>query len=57
MDPASASASSTRRSLGRGIAQRFLWRKIYRWLCCALVLGDNIFYGHDLAKTVSAGVA
>ena len=19
--------------------------------CCALVLGDNIFYGHDLAKT------
>lgn len=36
-----------------GIAQAFLvGRKFIGSSCCALVLGDNIFYGHDLAKTV-----
>jgi glucose-1-phosphate thymidylyltransferase len=36
-----------------GIAQAFLLgRKFIGSSCCALVLGDNIFYGHDLAKTV-----
>ena len=35
-----------------GIAQAFLvGRKFIGSSCCALVLGDNIFYGHDLAKT------
>jgi len=36
-----------------GIAQAFLvGRQFIGASCCALVLGDNIFYGHDLAKTV-----
>jgi glucose-1-phosphate thymidylyltransferase len=36
-----------------GIAQAFLvGQKFIGSSCCALVLGDNIFYGHDLAKTV-----
>jgi glucose-1-phosphate thymidylyltransferase len=34
-----------------GIAQAFLvGRKFISTSCCALVLGDNIFYGHDFAK-------
>jgi glucose-1-phosphate thymidylyltransferase len=34
-----------------GIAQAFLiGKKFIGTSCCALVLGDNIFYGHDLAK-------
>src|ERR1700677_575899 len=34
-----------------GIAQAFLVGKEFIGTsCCALVLGDNIFYGHDLAK-------
>ena len=34
-----------------GIAQAFLIGKEFiRTSCCALVLGDNIFYGHDLQK-------
>src|SRR6185437_3747618 len=34
-----------------GIAQAFLvGREFIGASCCALVLGDNIFYGHDLAK-------
>lgn len=36
-----------------GIAQAFLIaREFIAGSCCALVLGDNIFYGHDLAKSV-----
>jgi glucose-1-phosphate thymidylyltransferase len=36
-----------------GIAQAFLIAgEFIRGDCCALVLGDNIFYGHDLAKSV-----
>jgi glucose-1-phosphate thymidylyltransferase len=36
-----------------GIAQAFLVGKEFiASSCCALVLGDNIFYGHDLAKSV-----
>jgi glucose-1-phosphate thymidylyltransferase len=36
-----------------GIAQAFLIGKEFiGGSCCALVLGDNIFYGHDLAKDV-----
>ena len=36
-----------------GIAQAFLIaEKFISGGCCALVLGDNIFYGHDLAKSV-----
>ena len=36
-----------------GIAQAFLiGEKFIGGSCCALVLGDNIFYGHDLAKSV-----
>lgn len=36
-----------------GIAQAFLLaEKFIDGSCCALVLGDNIFYGHDLAKSV-----
>ncbi|HMH08269.1 MAG TPA: glucose-1-phosphate thymidylyltransferase RfbA [Terriglobales bacterium] len=39
-----------------GIAQAFLvGQKFIGSCCCALVLGDNIFYGHDLAKTVLLG--
>jgi glucose-1-phosphate thymidylyltransferase len=38
-----------------GIAQAFLIaEKFLRDSCCALVLGDNIFYGHDLAKSVQS---
>src|SRR5450755_896709 len=37
-----------------GIAQAFIvGQDFIRSSCCALVLGDNIFYGHDLAKSVS----
>ena len=37
-----------------GIAQAFLVGKDFIGSsCCALVLGDNIFYGHDLAKSVT----
>jgi glucose-1-phosphate thymidylyltransferase len=36
-----------------GIAQAFLIAKDFiAGRCCALVLGDNIFHGHDLAKSV-----
>src|SRR5436309_4260504 len=36
-----------------GIAQAFLIaEKFLNRSCCALVLGDNIFYGHDLVKTL-----
>ena len=39
-----------------GIAQAFLVGKEFIGTsCCALVLGDNIFYGHDLVKCVTAG--
>jgi glucose-1-phosphate thymidylyltransferase len=38
-----------------GIAQAFLIaRSFINGSCCALVLGDNIFYGHDLAKSVQS---
>jgi len=38
-----------------GIAQAFLIaEKFIHGSCCALVLGDNIFYGHDLAKSVQS---
>jgi glucose-1-phosphate thymidylyltransferase len=38
-----------------GIAQAFLVGKEFIGKsCCALVLGDNIFYGHDLAKDLRA---
>jgi glucose-1-phosphate thymidylyltransferase len=38
-----------------GIAQAFLIaQKFIDGCCCALVLGDNIFYGHDLAKSVQS---
>jgi len=37
-----------------GIAQAFIiGRQFIGSSCCALVLGDNIFYGHDLAKSVA----
>jgi len=37
-----------------GIAQAFLIGKDFiGHSCCALVLGDNIFYGHDLVKSVA----
>jgi glucose-1-phosphate thymidylyltransferase len=40
-----------------GIAQAFLIaRQFIGGSCCALVLGDNIFYGHDLAKSVKDAV-
>src|ERR1700687_5440709 len=39
-----------------GIAQAFLVGKEFIGsACCALVLGDNIFYGHDLVKCVQEG--
>src|SRR5713226_972452 len=38
-----------------GIAQAFLiGRSFIGSSCCALVLGDNIFYGHDLVKELLA---
>lgn len=38
-----------------GIAQAFLVGEDFIGnSCCALVLGDNIFYGHDLAKSLRA---
>jgi len=38
-----------------GIAQAFLIAENFiGGSCCALVLGDNIFYGHDLVKSVRA---
>src|SRR5438874_2830336 len=38
-----------------GIAQAFvIGEKFIGKSCCALVLGDNIFYGHDLAKSVQS---
>ena len=40
-----------------GIAQAFLiGREFIGSNCCALVLGDNIFYGHDLVKQLRAGM-
>ena len=37
-----------------GIAQAFLiGREFIGSSCCALVLGDNIFYGHDFAKSLT----
>ena len=40
-----------------GIAQAFLIaEKFLGDSCSALVLGDNIFYGHDLAKSLQAAV-
>src|SRR5262249_47407328 len=36
-----------------GIAQAFLVGKEFiAHDCCALVLGDNVFYGHDLVKSL-----
>jgi glucose-1-phosphate thymidylyltransferase len=41
-----------------GIAQAFIVGKDFiASACCALVLGDNIFYGHDLVKCVQEAVA
>ena len=41
-----------------GIAQAFLvGEKFIGDRCCALVLGDNIFYGHDFAKSVRAATS
>jgi glucose-1-phosphate thymidylyltransferase len=41
-----------------GIAQAFLvGEEFIGNSCCALVLGDNIFYGHDLVKCVKAASA
>ena len=41
-----------------GIAQAFLvGRDFIGSSCCALVLGDNIFYGHDFAKSVTQASA
>lgn len=40
-----------------GIAQAFLVGEHFIGSdCCALVLGDNIFYGHDLAKSLRSAV-
>ena len=42
----------------QGIAQAFLIaEKFIDGSCCALVLGDNIFYGHDLVKSVQSAAA
>lgn len=39
----------------QGIAQAFLvGRHFIGGSCCSLVLGDNIFYGHDLAKDLQS---
>ncbi|HKS74491.1 MAG TPA: glucose-1-phosphate thymidylyltransferase RfbA [Terriglobales bacterium] len=41
-----------------GIAQAFLvGEKFIGSSCCALVLGDNIFYGHDFAKDLRQATA
>jgi glucose-1-phosphate thymidylyltransferase len=41
-----------------GIAQAFLiGREFIGSSCCALVLGDNIFYGHDLVKELLAATS
>jgi glucose-1-phosphate thymidylyltransferase len=41
-----------------GIAQAFLiGREFIGTSCCALILGDNIFYGHDLAKDLRSATA
>ena len=41
-----------------GIAQAFLiGRDFIGHSCCALVLGDNIFHGHDLVKELRAATA
>ena len=41
-----------------GIAQAFLiGREFIGESCCALVLGDNIFYGHDLVKELREATA
>lgn len=41
-----------------GIAQAFVvGEKFIASSCCALVLGDNIFYGHDFAKDLRAATA
>lgn len=41
-----------------GIAQAFLvGEKFIGNRCCALVLGDNIFYGHDFARSVRAATS
>src|ERR1700728_1791463 len=41
-----------------GLAQAFLIGKEFlAGEGCCLVLGDNIFYGHDLAKTLQAAAA
>src|SRR5438552_15258455 len=41
-----------------GIAQAFLIaERFINRSCCALVLGDNIFYGHDLVKSVQSAAA
>ncbi len=41
-----------------GIAQAFLvGEQFIGSSCCALVLGDNIFYGHDFAKDLRAATA
>ena len=41
-----------------GIAQAFLVGKDFIGAsCCALVLGDNIFYGHDLVKSLREATA
>jgi glucose-1-phosphate thymidylyltransferase len=41
-----------------GIAQAFLvGRKFLGSSCCSLVLGDNIFYGHDLAKSLQSATS
>src|SRR5690348_11359780 len=47
------SISYVEQATPEGIAQAFLIAQDFiQESCCALVLGDNIFYGHDLAKSV-----